>query len=122
VAFGVHFGFAPGNIPAYPFASIPDGWKWYPYWMPWSPTMHRRWRWVRRALLTPDGGLAQSCAARYQLPFTTAYALAKTWGLGVRGGGVAFVYPSGDGSPPRAVVFFGLDDVPYAPPLEEDGP
>ena len=84
--------------------------------------MHRRWRWVRRALLTPDGGLAQSCAARYQLPFTTAYALAKTWGLGVRGGGVAFVYPSGDGSPPRAVVFFGLDDVRLAPPLEEDGP
>jgi hypothetical protein len=108
---------------------IPDRWKTVPRWMPWVPFRHRRWRWVRRALLAPaTGEPAHSSSPRFWLPFEDALAQARAWGLGALGGGVGFVYPGEgeDDPPPRGLLFFALAVrdavVPELTIFAEDGP
>jgi hypothetical protein len=106
---------------------IPDRWKTLPRWMPWVPFRHRKWRWVRRGLLAPaTGEPAHSSSPRFWTSFEDALAQARAWGLGARGGGIAFVYPGEDDAPPRGLLFFALAVrhavTPALTIFAEDGP
>jgi hypothetical protein len=77
-------------------------------------------------LVAATGEPAGGSSPRFWVSFEDALAQARAWGLGARGGGIAFVYPGEDDAPPRGLLFFALavrDAVtPALTIFAEDGP